>query len=151
MLPTTSFGARSCINPNRSLDRYCAICYIEYNFLPSFIFLLASCFSFVLAVARYAFELTENNLLNNPMKSVQNLMTDLGLIRKAYFCDIDGLLAIQRGLYFRSPVSLSKPSFLYTFTLSERHTPPNSYTQNGLFASSIWLKMVTLPLRTTQT
>ncbi len=32
------------LNPNRSLDRYCAICCGEYNFLPSFIFLLASCF-----------------------------------------------------------------------------------------------------------
>ena len=32
------------LNPNRSLDRYCAICYREYNFLPSFIFLLGSCF-----------------------------------------------------------------------------------------------------------
>ncbi len=28
---------------------------------------------------------------------------------------------------------------------------PNSYTQNGLFVSSVWLKMVTLPLRTSQT
>ena len=56
--------------PNRSLDRYSAICYREYNFLPSFIFLLASCFSFVLAVARYAFELTRNNLLNNQIKSI---------------------------------------------------------------------------------
>ena len=64
------------LNPNRSLDRYGAISYREYNFLPSFIFLLASCFSFVLAVARYAFELTVNNLLNNLMKSVQALMTD---------------------------------------------------------------------------
>ena len=34
--------------------------------------------SFVLDVARYAFELTINNLLNNLMKSVQDLMTDLG-------------------------------------------------------------------------
>ena len=41
--------------------------------------MLASCFSFVLTVARYAFELTVNNLLNNLMKSVQDLMTDLGL------------------------------------------------------------------------
>jgi len=39
---------------------------------------LASFFSFFLAVARYDFELTINNLLNNLMKSVQNLMTDLG-------------------------------------------------------------------------
>ena len=67
------------LNPNRSLDRYSANRYGEDNFLSSFIFLLASCCSFVLAVARYAFEQTVNNLLNNQMKSVQNLMTDLGL------------------------------------------------------------------------
>ena len=66
-------------NPNRSLDRYSTNRDWNGNFLSSFIFLLASCFSFVLAVARYAFELT--NLLNNLMKSVQELMTDLGLTR----------------------------------------------------------------------
>ena len=66
------------LNPNRSLDRYSTIRNWKDNFLSSFIFLLASCFSFVLAVARYAFEPTVNNLLNNLMKSVQNLMTDLG-------------------------------------------------------------------------
>ena len=66
------------INPNRSLDRYDAICYKEYNFLPSFIFLLASCCSFVLDVARYAFELTINHLLYNLMKYVPYLITDLG-------------------------------------------------------------------------
>ena len=64
--------------PNRSLDRYGAIRYGKDNFLSSFIFLLASCCSFVLAVARYAFELTINHLLNNQIKSVQDLMTDLG-------------------------------------------------------------------------
>ena len=66
-------------NPNRSLDRYSAARYGEDNFLSSFILLLASCFLFVLDVARYAFELTTNYLLNNLMKSVQYLMTDLGL------------------------------------------------------------------------
>ena len=66
------------LNPNRSLDRYCSARYWEDNFLSSFIFLLASCFLFVFDVARYAFELTINHLLNNPMKSVQDLMTDLG-------------------------------------------------------------------------
>ena len=66
------------IIPNRSLDRYGAIRYGKDNFLSSFIFLLASCYSFVLAVARYAFELTINHLLNNQIKSVQDLMTDLG-------------------------------------------------------------------------
>ena len=70
------------LSQNRSLDRYCAFCYREYNFLPSFIFLSASCCSFVLDVARYAFELTINHLLNNLMKSVQNLMTDLGLLEQ---------------------------------------------------------------------
>jgi len=39
---------------------------------------LASCFLFVLDVARYAFELTTNHLLNNQIKSVQALMSDLG-------------------------------------------------------------------------
>ena len=72
------------INPNRSLDRYRAICYREDNFQPSSIFLLASCFLFVLDVTRYAFELTTNNLFNNPMKSVQDLMTDLGLTKKLH-------------------------------------------------------------------
>ena len=64
--------------PNPSLDRYSAARYGEDNFLSSSIFLLASCFSFVLAVARYAFALTVNHLLNNLMKFVQDLMTDLG-------------------------------------------------------------------------
>ena len=68
------------INPNRSLDRYSSVHYGEDNFLSSFIFLLASCCSFVLAVARYVFELTTNHLLNNLMKSAQDLMTDLGSI-----------------------------------------------------------------------
>ena len=67
------------LNLNRSLDRYSANRYGEYNFLPSFIFLLASCFSFVLDVARYAFKLTKNYLLNNQIKSVQDLITDWGL------------------------------------------------------------------------
>ena len=40
------------LNPNRSLDRYSANRYGEDNFLSSFIFLLASCCSFVLNVAR---------------------------------------------------------------------------------------------------
>ena len=66
------------IIPNRSLDRYGAIRYGKDNFLSSFIFLLASCCSFVLDVARYAFELTINHLLNNQIKSIQDLMIDLG-------------------------------------------------------------------------
>ena len=74
--------ALSYFYPNRSLDRYSAVRWGEDNFLSSFIFLLASCFSLVLAVARYAFELTANSLLNNPMKSVQDLMTYLGLTAK---------------------------------------------------------------------
>ena len=71
-------------NPNRSLDRYSEVCYGEDNFLSSFILLLASCFLLVLTVARYAFEQTVNNLLNNLMKSVQDLMTDLGLIQISF-------------------------------------------------------------------
>jgi len=43
--------------------------------------LLASCFSVVLDVARYAIEQTRNKLLNNQIKSVQDLMTDLGSTR----------------------------------------------------------------------
>ena len=66
------------LNPNRSLDRYSVDPYEEDNFLSSFSFLLASCFSFVLDVARYAFELTTNHLLNNQIKSVQELITDWG-------------------------------------------------------------------------
>ena len=74
----TRIGHTETLKPNRSLDLYGAICYREQNFLPSFIFLLVYCCSFVLAVARYVFELTNNHLLNNQMKSVQDLMTDLG-------------------------------------------------------------------------
>ena len=74
------------LNPNRSLDRYSAARYGEDNFLSSFIFLLASCFSFVLAVARYAFELTTNLLLNNLMKSVQDLTTDWGWTMQQNYC-----------------------------------------------------------------
>ncbi len=82
------FDSFQCVNSsslptliqNRSLDRYSGIRYREDNFLPSFIFLLASCFSFVLDVVRYALELTTNHLLNNPMKSIQDQMTDWGLI-----------------------------------------------------------------------
>ena len=68
-------------NPNRSLDRYIADCYEGNNFLSSFIFLLASCFSFVLDVARCAFKLTTNHLLNNQIKSIQDPMTDLDLMQ----------------------------------------------------------------------
>jgi len=39
---------------------------------------LASCFPFVLDIVRYAIEQTVNKQLNNPIKSVQNLMSDLG-------------------------------------------------------------------------
>ena len=70
---------RSLIIPNRSLDRKNAIGNENPYFLSSFIFLLASCFSFVFAVACYTFKPTINHLLNNLMKAVQNLMTDLGL------------------------------------------------------------------------
>ena len=66
------------LNPNRSLDRYHTVRYGENNFLSSFIFLLASCCSFVLDVARYAFELTTNHLLNNLMKILFRSNDDFG-------------------------------------------------------------------------
>ena len=66
------------LNPNRSLDRYSVAHYGEDNFLSSFIFSLASCCSFVLDVARYGFGLTNNHRLNNPLKSVRELMTEWG-------------------------------------------------------------------------
>ena len=59
------------LNPNRSLDRKSVTGNGKDYVLPSFISLLASCFSLVLDVA---------HLLNNQIKSVQDLMTDLGLI-----------------------------------------------------------------------
>ena len=71
-----NFDPKLALNPNRSLDRYSANRYGEDNFLASFIFLLASCFSFVLD----AFKLMKNHLLNHQIKSVQNLMTDWGYI-----------------------------------------------------------------------
>ena len=46
---------------------------------PSFICLSASCLSYSLGVARYAFKNTAGNMLNNQTKSVQALTTDLGL------------------------------------------------------------------------
>ena len=71
-----NFDPKLVLNPNRSLDRYSANRYVEDNFLVSFIFLLASCFSFVFD----AFKLTKNHLLNHQIKSVQDLMTDWGEI-----------------------------------------------------------------------
>lgn len=72
------FASGVCLNPNRSLDRKSTTGNGEDYFLTSFVFLLASCLSFVLAVACYALELTINNLLNKPIKYVQDIMTDLG-------------------------------------------------------------------------
>jgi len=51
----------------------------------SFFFLLASCFLFVHNVARCAFKLITKHLLNNQIKTVQNLMTDLGYFHDLYF------------------------------------------------------------------
>ena len=73
-------GQKATLNPNWLLDRYSAIHYREDNFLTSSIFLLAFCFLLVLDVVRYTFELTTNHLLNNQIKTVQNLMSDLGLL-----------------------------------------------------------------------
>jgi hypothetical protein len=42
--------------------------------------LLASCLSSIFAVAHYAIEQTRNKRLNNQIKYVQDLMTDLGLV-----------------------------------------------------------------------
>ena len=105
-----------CINPNRSLDRYSAIRYRENNFLPSSIFLLASCFLFVLDVARYAFELTTNHLLNNPMKSVQDLMTDLRIKQQHVSC-VSKLFLSQKT---RAIVHLLKEGFKSDSTISEK-------------------------------
>ena len=72
-------------NANRSLDRYCAICYREYNFLISFIFLLASYLSLVLDIVHYDFELSVCRFLYNRIKSVEKVMTfwRLGETKKA--------------------------------------------------------------------
>nr|DAE21927.1 MAG TPA: hypothetical protein [Siphoviridae sp. ctOWj17] len=44
--------------------------------------MLASCFSFVLDVVHYAIEQTKNNLLNHPIKYVQDLMPDGGFLHR---------------------------------------------------------------------
>ena len=44
----------------------------------SFVCLSASCLSYSLDVARYAFKNKTGNMLNNQTKSVQALMADLG-------------------------------------------------------------------------
>ena len=88
--------------PNRSLDGYGADRFGEESFLPSFIFFVSTLFlvgfhpsfsrhgitraSSVLLIwlnenvrsqrSPYAFELATNHLLNNPMKAVQERMTD---------------------------------------------------------------------------
>jgi len=46
----------------------------------SFVCLSASCLSYSLDVARYAFKNKTGNMLNNQTKSAQALTTDLGLI-----------------------------------------------------------------------
>ena len=66
------------IIPNRSIDRKSVTSNGKDYFLLSFIFLLASCFLFVLDVSRYAIEPTKNKLLNNQIKSDQNLTPDWG-------------------------------------------------------------------------
>ena len=65
-----------CFNPNRSLDRKSVTGNGKDYVLPSFISLLASCFSLVLHVARYAIEQKKNKLLNNQIKCVQDLKID---------------------------------------------------------------------------
>jgi hypothetical protein len=65
--------------PNRSLDRKTAFGYGKDDFPTSFIALLASCCSLVLNVVHYAIEQTKKKWLNNPIKSVQNRISNLGL------------------------------------------------------------------------
>ena len=64
------------IIPNRSIDCKSVTSNGKDYFLSSFIFLLASCFLFVLDVSRYAIEPTKTKLLNNQIKYCQDLMTD---------------------------------------------------------------------------
>jgi len=71
-MPRMAVQLFSSLNPNRLLDRYSAERNGADSFLISFIFLLASCFSFVLDLARYAFELTTNHLLNYQVSSSSN-------------------------------------------------------------------------------
>ena len=52
---------------------------VSIVFCPSFVGLSASCLSYSLGVARYAFRIRPGNMLNNQTKSVQALTTDLGL------------------------------------------------------------------------
>ena len=56
-------------------------CYFEFVSIAScssFVCLSASCLSYSLDVARYAFKNKTGNMLNNQTKSVQALMADLG-------------------------------------------------------------------------
>jgi len=78
MLPLTMLLDSRCFIPNRStvivqfvIEKIIS-CHLSFS-CWHLIFL------FVLYVARCAFELITNHLLNNPMKSVQKLMTDLSL------------------------------------------------------------------------
>ncbi len=76
------------IIPNRSIDCKSVTSNGKDYFLSSFIFLLASCFLFVLDVSRYAIEPTKTKLLNNQIKYCQDLMTDWGLFQTSLdsFC-----------------------------------------------------------------
>ncbi len=51
---------------------------VSIAFCSSFVCLSASCLSYSLDVARYAFKNKTGNMLNNQIKSVQALMADLG-------------------------------------------------------------------------
>ena len=70
------FASGVCLTPNRSLDRKSTTGNGEDYFLTSFVF----CWHLVFRSRRSPLHqrLTINNLLNKPIKSVQDLMTDLG-------------------------------------------------------------------------
>ena len=52
---------------------------VSFASSPSFVCLSASCLSYSLDVAHYAFKNKAGNMLNKQTKSVQALTTDLGL------------------------------------------------------------------------
>ena len=92
-----------------------------FYLLARFIFQLASCLSFVLDVGRYVFRLTTNHLFSHPIKQVQNLMTNQGLIIvKSSF---SRACAYARTLHF------------CTFCFHNLHRfPSNTFYSNGLSA-----------------
>ena len=74
----TAYRRKQALNPDRSLERLSIILF--FSSLPvHFSFACwASCLSYSLDVARYAFKNKTGNMLNNQTKSAQALTTDLG-------------------------------------------------------------------------